>query len=44
MLIATSKALDYTELTADGRASSWLNARPELTELKQSVLCYGVII
>lgn len=40
VLIATSSALDFTELTANGRASSWLMARPELKELKQSVLGY----
>ena len=40
MLIATSSALNYIELTANGRASSWLTATPELKQLKQSELGY----
>ena len=39
-LIATSRTLDYSELTATGRASSWLAERPELKELEQSMKAY----
>ena len=39
-IIATSSSLDSAELTAGGRNSSWLAARPELKELRQCMLGY----
>ena len=39
-IIATSSSLDSAELTAGGRSSSWLVARPELKELRQCMLGY----
>lgn len=39
-LIASSKRLDYTELSAAGTARSWLDAQPELVHLQRTLRLY----